>query len=72
MYPHPGAAGSGSSSAVPPRLGPASQKKVDVVCDALRVAMETMDPNKSVMLIYAKQMNKFEKKSNVYLNTISL
>lgn len=26
------------------------QKKVDVVCDALRSAMESMDPNKQVIL----------------------
>lgn len=41
MYPR------SESSPVQPQ--PASkQKKVDVVCDALRSVMESMDPNKSV------------------------
>lgn len=45
MYPPP------EGSPVQPQ--PASGlKKVDVVCDALRSAMESMDPNKSVMLYF--------------------
>lgn len=43
MYPRP------ESSLV--QTQPVSrQKKVDVVCDALRSAMESMGPNKSVIL----------------------
>lgn len=43
MYPRP------EDSSVHSRPA-AGQKKVDVVCDALRGAMESMDPNKSVTL----------------------
>uniref|UniRef100_A0A665V896 Elongator complex protein 1 n=1 Tax=Echeneis naucrates TaxID=173247 RepID=A0A665V896_ECHNA len=41
MYPRP--------ESTPVQLPPASGLKVDVVCDALRSAMESMDPNKSVI-----------------------
>lgn len=42
MYPRPG----GSTVQTLPVAGP---KKVDVVCDALRIAMEALDQNKSVL-----------------------
>lgn len=42
MYPRP----DGGTGHAQPAAGPG---KVDVVCDALRVAMETLDPNKSVL-----------------------
>lgn len=41
MYPRP----DGATVQTQPVAAP---KKVDVVCDALRIAMETLDPNKSV------------------------
>lgn len=41
MYPRP----DGSTVQTQPGAGP---KKVDVVCDALRITMETLDQNKSV------------------------
>ncbi|XP_047441498.1 elongator complex protein 1 [Mugil cephalus] len=51
MYPRPD-----SSAARPP---PASgQKKVDVVCDALRSAMESMDPNKFCLSILTSHVRK--------------
>ncbi|KAM7418162.1 hypothetical protein PAMA_017690 [Pampus argenteus] len=51
MYPHP------DSSAV--QTQPASgQKKVDVVCDALRSAMESMDPNKFCLSILTSHVKK--------------
>ncbi|XP_061580732.1 elongator complex protein 1 [Cololabis saira] len=51
MYPRP------ESSPVQPRPG-AAHKKVDVVCDALRVAMETMDPNKFCLSILTAHVKK--------------
>uniref|UniRef100_A0A3Q1I075 Elongator complex protein 1 n=1 Tax=Anabas testudineus TaxID=64144 RepID=A0A3Q1I075_ANATE len=51
MYPHP------ESSPIQPQ--PASgQKKVDVVCDALRGAMESMDPNKFCLSILTAHVKK--------------
>ncbi|KAM7389360.1 hypothetical protein PAMP_023344 [Pampus punctatissimus] len=51
MYPRP------ESSPVQPQ--PASgQKKVDVVCDALRSAMESMDPNKFCLSILTTHVKK--------------
>lgn len=48
MYPRP--------EASPLQTQPVSgQKKVDVVCDALRSSMESVDPNKLVTLIFIHQ-----------------
>nr|XP_020449669.1 elongator complex protein 1 isoform X2 [Monopterus albus] len=51
MYPHP------QSSLVQP-LPVSAQKKVDVVCDALRSAMESMDPNKFCLSILTAHVKK--------------
>lgn len=48
MYPRP----EGSPVQTPHVSG---QKKVDVVCDSLRTTMESMGPNKSVVLIFIYQ-----------------
>ncbi|XP_038147078.1 LOW QUALITY PROTEIN: elongator complex protein 1 [Cyprinodon tularosa] len=51
MYPRP----EGSPSQTQPASG---QKKVDVVCDALRTAMESMDPNKFCLSILTAHVKK--------------
>ncbi|GAA6221988.1 elongator complex protein 1 [Lates japonicus] len=51
MYPRP------ESSPVQPQPAP-GQKKVDVVCDALRSAMESMDPNKFCLSILTAHVKK--------------
>lgn len=48
MYPRP----DGSSVQTQPVAGP---KKVDVVCDALRITMETLDQNKSVLHYFSEE-----------------
>uniref|UniRef100_A0A665V866 Elongator complex protein 1 n=1 Tax=Echeneis naucrates TaxID=173247 RepID=A0A665V866_ECHNA len=50
MYPRP--------ESTPVQLPPASGLKVDVVCDALRSAMESMDPNKFCLSILTAHVKK--------------
>uniref|UniRef100_A0A8D3DMJ3 Elongator complex protein 1 n=1 Tax=Scophthalmus maximus TaxID=52904 RepID=A0A8D3DMJ3_SCOMX len=63
MYPRP----EGSPIQLQPVSG---QKKVDVVCDALRSTMETMDPNKFCLSILTAHVKKTEPELEVALQKV--